>query len=174
VINECGGQHDRSIFFPAVVYPVTNAMKVWHEEQFGPVVPVAEYDSLDEVYNYLEAAPFGQQAAIFTSSSSAAKPSEQLAELLDICALSTTRVNVNVQCSRGPDNFPFGGRRSSALGTISITDVLKELSIETMVASKQETALSRAITGSAVFTSRKKAKNDRSSGYPDDDKCVGA
>ena len=26
---------------PAVVYPVTPAMRLWHEEQFGPLVPVA-------------------------------------------------------------------------------------------------------------------------------------
>merc|ERR1719373_224534 len=72
VRNECGGHWDRSLFYPAVLFPVTSDMKVWHEEQFGPVIPVAKYSSLREVYDYLETTHSGQQSAIFTSQEAAA------------------------------------------------------------------------------------------------------
>merc|ERR1712113_1120140 len=133
---------------------VTSDMKLWHEEQFGPVLPIAVYDKIEEVYDYLEKMHFGQQSAIFTSHDAAAKPTKELSELLDVCALSTCRVNINVQCSRGPDCFPFAGRRSSALGTISVSEVLRAVSVETMVATKKQEILEHAIKSSTVFCAR--------------------
>eukprot|EP00747_Dinoflagellata_sp_TGD_P123088 gnl/TRDRNA2_/TRDRNA2_173740_c0_seq1.p1 gnl/TRDRNA2_/TRDRNA2_173740_c0~~gnl/TRDRNA2_/TRDRNA2_173740_c0_seq1.p1 ORF type:complete len:568 (+),score=119.32 gnl/TRDRNA2_/TRDRNA2_173740_c0_seq1:82-1704(+) len=156
VLNEGGAHWDRTLFFPAVVYPVTKDMKLWNEEQFGPVLPVAVYDDISEVHEYLEKMHFGQQSAIFTSKEAAAKPTKELSELLDVCALTTCRVNLNVQCSRGPDCFPFAGRRSSAMGTISVTEVLRAVSVETMVATKKREILDRAIDTSAVFSKRMK------------------
>ena len=46
------------------------------------------------------------------------------------------RVNVNSQCQRGPDVYPFNGRKDSAEGTLSVTDALRVFSIRTMVAAK--------------------------------------
>ena len=34
---------------PAILYPVTKEMRVWHEEQFGPVVPVGSFSDVSEV-----------------------------------------------------------------------------------------------------------------------------
>merc|ERR1711976_526282 len=93
---------------------------------------------------------FDQQASIFTSQK-AESPSLDLTELLDACALSTCRMNLNVQCSRGPDCYPFAGRRSSALGTISVTEVIRAVSIETLVASKNKSLIERASQGSILF-----------------------
>merc|ERR1712217_395118 len=149
--NEGGAHWDRTLFFPAIVYPVTSDMKLWHEEQFGPVLPIAVYVKIEEVYDYLEKMHFGQQSAIFTSHDAAAKPTKELSELLDVCALSPSRVNLNVQCSRGPDCFPFAGRRSSAMGTISVTEVLRVVSVETMVASKSKDVITGATVTSTVF-----------------------
>jgi acyl-CoA reductase-like NAD-dependent aldehyde dehydrogenase len=150
VLNKSGGHMDRSLFFPSVLYPVQSSMKVWTEEQFGPVLPVAPYNSIEEVYDYLAKTNSGQQAAIFTSQNTKV-PSTELTELLDVCALSTCRVNLNVQCSRGPDCYPFAGRRSSALGTISISEVLRGVSVETLVASKDSCLLERAAKRSKIF-----------------------
>lgn len=49
VMNSKGGEIHGSLFKPAVVYPVTASMRLWHEEQFGPVVPVAVYENMDEI-----------------------------------------------------------------------------------------------------------------------------
>ena len=68
-----------------------------------------------------------------------------------MCALSTCRVNLNAQCQRGPDVYPFAGRRSSAMGTISVEEVLRAVSVETMVAGKKPEVIRRACQGSTVF-----------------------
>jgi len=47
------------------------------------------------------------------------------------------RVNLNCQCQRGPDVFPFTGRKDSAEGTLSVTDALRSFSIRSMIAAKQ-------------------------------------
>lgn len=47
------------------------------------------------------------------------------------------RVNINCQCQRGPDVFPFTGRKDSAEGTLSVTDALRSFSIRSMIAAKE-------------------------------------
>ena len=42
VVNDRGGDTEGQLYHPALLYPVTAEMRVFHEEQFGPVVPVAE------------------------------------------------------------------------------------------------------------------------------------
>ncbi|MDX5585931.1 MAG: NADP-dependent glyceraldehyde-3-phosphate dehydrogenase, partial [Aureibaculum sp.] len=46
------------------------------------------------------------------------------------------RVNLNSSCQRGPDVFPFTGRKDSAVSTLSVHDALRAFSIRTFVASK--------------------------------------
>ncbi|CAE7833994.1 gapN [Symbiodinium sp. CCMP2592] len=147
-----GGAHcDRTLFAPTVLYPVTAEMQLWTAEQFGPVIPIAPYDSIQEPIEWLRKMHFGQQTAIFTSQDGGAPPSAEFAELLDMCALCTCRVNINAQCQRGPDVYPFAGRRSSAMGTISVEEVLRAVSVDTMIACKNPEVLRRATQGSSVF-----------------------
>ena len=102
-----------------------------HEEQFGPVIPVAVYKDINEVYDYIAKTPYGQQAAIFTSKS------ETSSDLIDTLSTVVGRININTQCARSPDVYPFSGRRSSALGTMSLTESIRTFSVETMVAAKK-------------------------------------
>jgi glyceraldehyde-3-phosphate dehydrogenase (NADP+) len=133
VINaDCaGGKLSGSLMTPAIVYPVTSDMRLWKEEQFGPVIPIAKFTDISEVIDVIKTTSFGQQAAIFTSEGSAAS-----ASLVDSLATVVGRININTQCGRSPDVYPFSGRRSSALGTMSVTDAIREFSIETVVAAK--------------------------------------
>lgn len=130
VINEHGGENFKSIFFPALLYPVNSKMKVWHEEQFGPVVPVVPFESLDEPIDYIHESSHGQQVAIFGTDVN------QISELIDATVNQVSRVNINAQCQRGPDSFPFTGRKDSAEGTLSVTAALRSFSIRTVVATK--------------------------------------
>jgi glyceraldehyde-3-phosphate dehydrogenase (NADP+) len=34
---------------PSILYPVTKDMRVWHEEQFGPLVPIGSFSDTSEV-----------------------------------------------------------------------------------------------------------------------------
>ena len=56
--------------------------------------------------------------------------------LIDTLANLVCRVNLNSSCQRGPDVYPFTGRKNSAVGTLSVFDALRSFSIRTFVASK--------------------------------------
>lgn len=127
-----GGELYGALMRPAIVYPVTSEMRLWHEEQFGPVIPVAVYENIEEVYDYLAKMPYGQQAAVFTSDAKTSAP------LIDVLSTVVGRININTQCGRSPDSFPFSARRSSALGTMSVTEALRVFSTETVVAAKSD------------------------------------
>ncbi|UJW83150.1 NADP-dependent glyceraldehyde-3-phosphate dehydrogenase [Hydrogenophaga sp. SL48] len=130
VLNENGGQYAGTLFLPAVVYPVTQDMKLYREEQFGPLVPVTPFDHLDEAIEYVITSDHGQQVSIF------GQDPVQVGKLVDPLVNQVCRVNLNTQCQRGPDVFPFGGRKDSAEGTLSVTDALRAFSIRSMVATK--------------------------------------
>ncbi|MGE6386708.1 NADP-dependent glyceraldehyde-3-phosphate dehydrogenase [Pseudomonas sp. NPDC078416] len=130
VVNEGGGTTHGQFFYPAVLYPVTPDMRVYHEEQFGPVVPVVAYRDLETVIEYVLDSDFGQQLSIFGNDS------KQVGRLVDAFANQVGRININAQCQRGPDSFPFNGRKNSAEGTLSVHDALRVFSIRTLVATK--------------------------------------
>jgi acyl-CoA reductase-like NAD-dependent aldehyde dehydrogenase len=130
VINPNGGTHFKSLFYPAVVYPVNSAMKLYREEQFGPVIPVIPFDDVEEPIRYLEESDHGQQVSIFGTDT------DQIAHLIDPLVNQVCRVNINSQCQRGPDTFPFTGRKDSAEGTLSVSDALRSFSIRSLVATK--------------------------------------
>ena len=119
-----------TFFSPAVLYPVTPDMRVYREEQFGPIVPVAVFDDIEEPLKYIDESNFGQQASIF------GKDPELIGKLIDPLTNQVCRINLNSQCQRGPDSFPFTGRKDSAEGTLSISDALRVFSIRTLVAAK--------------------------------------
>ena len=137
VVNREGGALNGSLMTPAVVFPVNSSMRLWHEEQFGPVIPVAVYRDFDELKAYIRDTPFGQQCAVFTRDEKALGP------LLDSLSTAVGRVNVNTQCGRSPDTLPFSGRRSSALGTMSVSEAINAFSIETVLAAKDNDENSR-------------------------------
>jgi glyceraldehyde-3-phosphate dehydrogenase (NADP+) len=131
VVNEGGGEVNRSFFRPAVVYPVRPEMELYTVEQFGPVIPVLPFDDVEEPVSYVVNSDYGQQASIFGSDP------DVMAQLIDPLVNQVCRLNINSQCQRGPDSFPFTGRKSSAEGTLSVTDALRVFTIRTLVAAKQ-------------------------------------
>lgn len=130
IVNEHGGASNESFVYPAIVYPVNAEMKLYTEEQFGPVVPVVPFDDLEETIEYLIESTHGQQVSIFSNDD------HEVASLIDPLVNQVSRVNINCQCQRGPDVFPFTGRKDSAEGTLSVVDALRSFSIRSLVATK--------------------------------------
>ncbi len=130
VLNENGGYNEASFVFPAVVYPVNDQMKLYHEEQFGPVIPVVPFDDIEEPIDYQVNADHGMQVSLFSED-----PMET-SKLIDAFVNLVSRVNINCQAQRGPDVFPFTGRKDSAEGTLSVFDALRSFSIRSLVAAK--------------------------------------
>jgi glyceraldehyde-3-phosphate dehydrogenase (NADP+) len=143
VINEGGGVFCKTLFYPAVVYPVTEGMMLYREEQFGPIIPVTTFVDLEAALEYVTTSDHGQQVSIFGSDPVV------IGELVDPLVNQVCRVNINCQCQRGPDVFPFAGRKDSAEGTLSVTDALRAFSIRSMVAAKQ-TDSSKALLDAIV------------------------
>lgn len=131
IINPGGGSSSASFFYPALLYPVTPAMRVYNEEQFGPVIPVVPFDNISEPIDYVVASNYGQQASIF------GQDTDLLAQLIDALVNQVCRININSQCQRSPDIFPFNGRKNSADGTQSVTDALRIFSIRVVVAARE-------------------------------------
>ena len=130
ILNAKGGEHSDNFIFPAVLYPVNKNMRVYHEEQFGPVVPIISFKDIQEPLNDMAESNYGQQVSLF------GKDIKTIAPLIDTLVNLVCRVNLNSSCQRGPDVFPFTGRKDSAVGTLSIHDALRSFSIRTFVASK--------------------------------------
>lgn len=130
VVNENGGESSHTFFFPAVVYPVNEKMRLYSEEQFGPVVPIVPFDDDSQPIDYVLNSNFGQQVSIFGTDS------KRVAKLMDAFVNQVGRINLNTQSQRGSDTFPFNGRKDSAEGTLSIADALRVFSIRTLVATK--------------------------------------
>jgi glyceraldehyde-3-phosphate dehydrogenase (NADP+) len=138
IVNEGGGAVEGTFYHPAVVYPVKPGMELYTVEQFGPVIPVLSFDDVEEPVNYVVDSEYGQQVSIFGSDPDA------ISRLIDPLVNQVCRLNLNSQCQRGPDSFPFTGRKSSAEGTLSVSDALRAFTIRTLVAARQN-ELNRAI-----------------------------
>ncbi|HSD07873.1 NADP-dependent glyceraldehyde-3-phosphate dehydrogenase [Flavobacterium sp.] len=130
IINAKGGVRTENFIFPAVLFPVTKDMDVYREEQFGPVIPILTFKDIQEPLNDMAESNYGQQVSLF------GKNIKTIAPLIDTLVNLVCRVNLNSSCQRGPDVFPFTGRKDSASGTLSIHDALRSFSIRTFVASK--------------------------------------
>ena len=131
IMNKNGAIQNGTLFFPAVLYPVIEGMKLYREEQFGPIVPIVSFKELQEPIDYMITSNFGQQVSIFGTDT------HEISHLIDGLVNQVSRVNLNVQCQRGPDTFPFTGRKDSAEGTLSVYDALRSFSIRTVVATKE-------------------------------------
>ena len=130
VLNKKGGEISNNYIFPAVLYPANEQMKVYKEEQFGPVIPVISFDDIDIPISFMAESNYGQQVSLF------GKSEKKLGPLIDSLVNLVCRVNLNSSCQRGPDVYPFTGRKDSAVATLSVHDALRSFSIRTFVASK--------------------------------------
>ena len=101
IINQAGGTVNKTLFYPAVLYPVNSKMRVYSEEQFGPVTPIPSFDDIEIPIKYILDSNYGQQLSIFGTEA------DVIADFIDPSVNQVCRVNINSQCQRGPDTFPL-------------------------------------------------------------------
>jgi glyceraldehyde-3-phosphate dehydrogenase (NADP+) len=147
IVNPRGGSAFRTLFLPAVVFPVAPAAALYTEEQFGPIIPVVPYREESEFFEYVSNSNFGQQVSLFGNDPA------RIGGLIDKLANQVCRINLNCQCQRGPDSLPFTGRKDSAEATLSISDALRAFSIRTLVAARSDPAGRELIQ--SIVTGRK-------------------
>jgi len=102
---------------PTVLAGVRPEMSVYHEEIFGPVLPVTTFNDLDEAINLANATPYGLAAYVWTNDLKAAiKASE---------GLEFGMIGVNEWTPQATE-APFGGWKQSGLGRESGAEGLDE------------------------------------------------
>lgn len=66
----CGGKRaeGKAYFFePTVLVDVNNSMDIMKEETFGPVLPIATFDTLDEAIALANDCEFGLTSSVYTT-----------------------------------------------------------------------------------------------------------
>ena len=95
---------------PTVLAGVKPGMKVYDEEIFGPVLCLAEAETLDDAIALINANPNGNGTALFTQSGAAAR---KFQEEIDV-----GQVGINVPIPVPVPLFSFSGSRASKLGDL--------------------------------------------------------
>jgi len=105
-------------------------IRIFNEEQFGPVLPIYIYDNLDDVVNFINSTEFGLQNSIF---------SENINECIKTARLLESGcVQINGKSDRGPDNFPFSGIKNSGFGVQGVKEsILSMIRKKTIVINTQ-------------------------------------
>lgn len=91
---------------PTILSNVSDGVRVVDEEQFGPVLPIIPYDSVDEAIDKANDSIFGLGGSVWGESAHAAQVAAQI---------DSGTVWVNSHQTLSPD-VPFGGRKQSGIG----------------------------------------------------------
>lgn len=134
VVNANGGRGAFSLMRPAVVAGVKPGMRLLHEEQFGPIIPISTFDDAEAVLDWQRRSPFGQQAAVWGKAETARAFVRKFTRFV-------ARVNLNDVCQRGPDSFGFSAADKSGFGTLSLKEALLSFSRPVLVQAQEQTVL---------------------------------
>jgi len=104
----CGGKAQGPCYPPTVVYGVTPAMRIYHEESFGPAKSVVVANDSEDALRIANDTSYGLSSAVFTRDINKAL---RIAERLEfgICHINGATVHDEPQ-------MPFGGVKDSGYG----------------------------------------------------------
>jgi malonate-semialdehyde dehydrogenase (acetylating)/methylmalonate-semialdehyde dehydrogenase len=100
---------------PTVIDQVTTEMDVYREEIFGPVLSVVRATTVDEAIDVINANPYGNGTAIFTSSGEAARRFQR--------GVKVGMIGINVPIPVPMAYYSFGGWKDSLFGQSRIHGV---------------------------------------------------
>ncbi|HEY7095882.1 MAG TPA: succinic semialdehyde dehydrogenase [Terriglobales bacterium] len=98
-----------NFYAPTILADVTPQMRVIQEETFGPLLPVAPFDSEEEAIQLANNSEFGLSASVWTSNR------ERGLRLAHKIQAGTVMINDMVSCF-GISEAPHGGVKSSGIG----------------------------------------------------------
>jgi succinate-semialdehyde dehydrogenase/glutarate-semialdehyde dehydrogenase len=112
----------RLYYEPTVLIGVTREMAVNHEETFGPIAPIIEFDTYDEALEIANEISLGLSSGVFTNS---IENMYYFAERVE-----TGLVNINEGAANWEIHTPIGGYsgKDSGVGRIGGRFTLEELS----------------------------------------------
>ena len=98
-----------NFFMPTVISGVTHDMRLMREETFGPLLPIAPFDTDDQAVALANDSNYGLAASIWTRDKARG---ERLARRIQV---GTVMINDAISCF-GISEAPHGGVKSSGLG----------------------------------------------------------
>lgn len=106
-----GGQHDAETLYlaPTLLGNVAPDASVMQQEIFGPILPVIEFDHLDEALRFIRARPDPLALYLFSTDKDSCRRVEMETRSGGLCLNDTV---VHLLCK----NLPFGGRGDSGMG----------------------------------------------------------
>lgn len=105
--NSLEGKMGGAFFEPTVLTDITNEMRVWKEEVFGPVLPIVKFKTEQEAIKLANQTVYGLGSYVFTKDKEKA---DRVASLIE-----TGMVSINGTNYIMPFN-PFGGYKNSGFG----------------------------------------------------------
>lgn len=120
----CGGSHNNNCYEATVLCGVTPDMNIFKEENFGPVMSLMAYDSIEEAIEIANLGNYGLQPAVMTSSP--LKGWNVASKLRGGC------INIgNASTAHRSDIVAFGGVAASGMGKEGSLAGVKEMCYET-------------------------------------------
>ena len=114
-----GGKRKQAFIEPTVLTDISPEVELFRQETFGPVVPLAPFDTEAEAISLANDSPYGLQAAVFTN---------DISRALDVAhKLEAGGVIVNWSSAVRVESLPFGGIKLSGHGREGLHDTLNDM-----------------------------------------------
>lgn len=106
----CGGAHTTGLFYPPTVLTgITQEMKVFKDETFGPLLPIMTFDTIDEAIDIANNSEYGLSGGVLTND---VEKAFYITNRLD-----TGMVHIgNGSLLDDPTDCAFGGIKNSGMG----------------------------------------------------------
>ena len=106
-----GGDYDieKCYVSPTLILNPDNELRVMQEEIFGPIVPIIEYDNIDEVINYINKGEKPLAMYLFSNSSTT------IQKIRDYTSSGSLNINETIIHFNNTE-LPFGGNDNSGMG----------------------------------------------------------
>ncbi len=113
-----GGKYEKLVYHPTVLTDVSDTMKVFSDQTFGPVAPIMVVDDAEEALKVANNSKYGLSSGIIT---------HDFNKALDIAQrLDTGMVHINDQTVNDEPQVPFGGVKGSGWGRLGGKAALDE------------------------------------------------
>ena len=104
-----GTAEDGVFMWPHVYADVTEDMRCFHEEMFGPAITLVKADDFDHALHLANASPYGLSSAIYTN--------ERLEAYRFKTGIKAGMTGINNSTTGAEAHLPFGGVKGSGNGT---------------------------------------------------------
>jgi vanillin dehydrogenase len=104
----CGAKHEAHYYWPTVLKGVTAAMRIFHEESFGPITSIIKINGHQEALEIANATSYGLSSGVITN---------DMQKALDLAfGLDAGMVHINDCTVADEPHVPFGGVKNSGFG----------------------------------------------------------